>query len=70
MLKTIMANIARIESTVVEVDLRIEICIEPDKIKQKLLESIPWVGIEGATRIIAKVGVDKGQFPNQNHLPS
>ena len=70
MLKTILANIARIESTVAEVDAQIEICIEPFKVERGLLESIPGVGTNGATKIIAEVGVDMGQFPDQNHLAS
>jgi transposase len=70
MMKTIMANMARIESTVAEVDARIEICIEPYKVERGLLETIPGVGTEAATKIIAEVGVDMGEFPNQNHLAS
>ena len=70
MLKTIMGNIARIESTVAEVDSQIEICIEPFIVERELLESIPGVGKDGATKIIAEIGVDMGQFPDQNHLAS
>ena len=70
MLKTIMGNIARIESTIAEVDAQIEACIEPYKVERKLLESIPGVGKDGATCIIAEVGVDMGQFPDQNQLAS
>lgn len=70
MLKTIMGNITKIESTVAEVEVQIENCIEPFKIERELLESIPGVGKDGATKIIAEVGVDMGQFPDQNHLAS
>jgi transposase len=70
MLKTIMGNIARIESTIAELGNQIEICIEPYKVKRELLESIPGVGKDGATCIIAEVGVDMGQFPDQNQLAS
>lgn len=70
MLKTIMRNISRIEDTIAEVDTQIEVCIEPYKIERELLESIPGVGKEGATCIIAEVGIDMGQFPDQNHLAS
>ena len=42
MLKTILANIAKIESTVAEVDAQIEICIEPFKVERELLESIKF----------------------------
>lgn len=70
MLKTIMGNMVKIESTIAEVEAQIEICIEPYKIERELLESIPGVGREGAICIIAEVGVDMGQFPDQNHLAS
>lgn len=70
MLKTIMRNISRIESTIAEVDTQIEVCIEPYKVERELLESIPGVGKDGATCIIAEVGIDMEQFPDQNHLAS
>jgi transposase len=70
MMKTIIGNIARIESTIAEVDAQIEICIEPYKVERELLETIPGVGTEAATKIIAEVGADMGQFPDQNHLAS
>lgn len=70
MLKTIMSNISRIENTIAEVDIQIEVCIEPYKVERGLLESIPGVGKDGATCIIAEVGIDMGQYPDQNHLAS
>jgi transposase len=70
MLKTIMRNIERVETTVAEVEQQIETCIEPYKIERELLESIPGVGKDGATKIIAEVGVDMEQFPDQTHLAS
>lgn len=70
MMRTIIANIVRIESTVAEVDVQIELCVEPYKVERELLETIPGVGTEAATKIIAEVGVDMGQFPDQNHLAS
>ncbi|MUP40137.1 IS110 family RNA-guided transposase [Labilibaculum euxinus] len=70
MLKTIMGNISKVESTVSEVEAKINNCIEPFKIEQELLESIPGVGKDGANKIIAEVGVDMEQFPDQNHLAS
>jgi transposase len=70
MLKTIMGNISKVESTVSEVEAQINNCIEPFKIEQELLESIPGVGKDGANKIIAEVGVDMEQFPDQNHFAS
>jgi transposase len=45
-------------------------CIEPCKVERELPKSIPVVGKDGATCIIAEVGVDMRQFPDQNHLAS
>jgi transposase len=70
MLKTILLNIARIETTVLEVEAQIELCIEPYKIERELLQSIPGVSKDGATCIIAEVGVNMEKFPDQNHLSS
>ena len=70
MLKTIMKNISRIENTIAEVDTQIEVCIEPYEVERELLESIPGVSKVGSTCIIAEVGVDMGQFPDQNQLAS
>jgi transposase len=70
MLKTIRDNIAKLESTVAEVEAQIEVCIEPYKVERELLENIPGVGQDGATKIIAEVGADMKQFPSQNHLAS
>jgi len=70
MLKTILANIARLECTVADLEAQIDLCIEPYKVQMELLESIPGVQKNSATRIIAEVGVDMDQFPDQNHLSS
>jgi transposase len=70
MLKKILENIGRIECTIREVDAQIEACIEPYKVERELLETIPGVHKESATRIIAEIGVDMSQFPDQNHLAS
>ena len=70
MLKTILANIARLECTVSEVEAQIDLCIEPYKVQLELLESIPGVQKNSATRIIAEIGVDMDKFPDQNHLAS
>jgi transposase len=70
MLKTILSNIARVECTITELETQIELCIEPFKVERELLESIPGVGKDGACSMIAEVGVDMNQFPDQNHLAS
>jgi transposase len=70
MLKTILSNIAKVECTISELEAQIEFCIEPYKVERELLESIPGVGKDGAASMIAEVGADMDQFPDQNHLAS
>jgi transposase len=70
MLKTILENISQIERTIRTVEAHIEACIEPYKVERELLETIPGVHKESANRIIAEIGVDMSQFPDQNHLAS
>ena len=70
MLKTIWDNMERLETTLREVDASIEKAIEPLGMEVGLLEQVPGVGRNGAVGIIAEIGVDMGQFPDQKHLAS
>ncbi|MGV8093529.1 MAG: IS110 family transposase [Mangrovibacterium sp.] len=70
MLKTLLSNIARIETTVAEVEAQIEQSLTPYQVELELLQSIPGVGKEGATGIIAEVGVNMEHFPDHQHLAS
>lgn len=70
MLQTIRSNIAQIEETVAKLDEQIDIKIAPYELEKELLMSIPGVGKDGAIRIIAEIGVDMTQFPDEKHLAS
>ena len=70
MLQTIKSNIAQIEETVAKLDEQIDIKIAPYELEKELLMSIPGVGKDGAIRIIAEIGVDMNQFPDEKHLAS
>jgi len=70
MLQTIRSNIAQIEETVAKLDEQIDIKIAPYELEKELLMSIPGVGKDGAIRIIAEIGVDMNQFPDEKHLAS
>jgi transposase len=70
MMRTILGNMAKIESTIVELEVHIDTVTEPYKSARKLLEAIPGVGYDGAIGIIAEIGTDMGHFPDHKHLAS
>ena len=70
MLRTILGNIAKTESTIAEIDLKLDAMLEPYMLERELLETIPGVGREVAIAIIAEIGTDMPRFPDQKHLAS
>lgn len=70
MLKMIWDNMARLETTILEVDTSIETATASLGIELDLLQQIPGVGKNGAIGIIAEIGVDMSQFPDHKHLAS
>jgi len=70
MLKTIWANMVRLETTLSEVDSSIEKATASLGIELDLLQQIPGVGKNGAIGIIAEIGADMSQFPDHKHLAS
>lgn len=72
MLQTIKLSITEKESIIALLDKQIELHLKENELEldAKLLASIPGVGKDGAAYIIAEVGNDMTQFPDQNHLSS
>ncbi|MFO8066027.1 MAG: IS110 family transposase [Bacteroidales bacterium] len=70
MMRTILGNIAKTESTITEIDERLDAVMEPYNLERELLEMIPGVGREVAIAIIAEIGTDMSRFPDQKHLAS
>lgn len=70
MLQTIRTSISKIDETISLVDERIDLEIAPYEVEKELLMSIPGVGKDGAIRIIAEIGIDMDQFPDEKHLAS
>ncbi|MGC9344919.1 MAG: IS110 family transposase [Bacteroidales bacterium] len=70
MMRTILGNIAKTESTIAEIDERLDAVMEPYNLERELLEMIPGVGREVAIAIIAEIGTDMSLFPDQKHLAS
>jgi transposase len=70
MLQTILSNMAKTESTIIEIDKKLDTLLKPYNLERKLLEMIPGVGREVALGIIAEIGTDMSRFPDQKHLAS
>ena len=70
MMRTILGNIAKIESTISEIEVHLDAVLEPYKLEKELLETIPGVGPDVAIGIIAEISTDMEHFPDQKHLAS
>ena len=70
MMRTILGNMAKTESTILEIKERLDIALEPYKLEQELLETIPGVGYDGAIGIIAEISTEMEHFPDHKHLAS
>ena len=72
MLNTIKKSIEDKENLIAEIDKRIDQQLEKCELKTdaELLESIPGVGKDAAAGIIAEIGNNMDQFPNEHHLAS
>lgn len=72
MLNTIKKSIEDKENLIAEIDKRIDQQLEKCELKAdaELLESIPGVGKDAAAGIIAEIGDNMDQFPNEHHLAS
>ena len=67
-LQTILRNIARIESTLAEIDEQIVKKTGPYKEVIELLITIPGVGNDGAIGIISEIGMDMEHFPSHKNI--
>jgi transposase len=72
LLRMVRISIQAKESLINELDKKIDQHLEANKlsISVELLQSIPGVGKDGATEIIAELGNDMNKFPNEQHLAS
>ena len=70
MMQTILDNMAKTESTISGIEERLDTALEPYKLEQELLETIPGVGPGVATVIIAEISTAMDNFPNHKHLAS
>jgi len=71
-LRMVRISIQSKESLIGQLEKEIDQHLERNKLKAsvELLQSIPGVGKDGATEIIAEIGNDMSQFPNEQHLAS
>jgi transposase len=72
MLQTIKMSITEKEAIITLLDKQIDTHLKENELEldAKLLTSIPGVGKEGAAYILAEIGNEMEQFPDENHLSS
>jgi len=72
MLQTIKMSITEKESIITLLNKQIDNHLKENELEfdAELLTSIPGVGKEGAAYILAEIGNDMEQFPDENHLSS
>ena len=72
MLQTINTSIAQKQELLNNLDKQIEYQLQASSLEldAELLQTIPGVGKDGAAYILAEIGVNMEQFPDQKHLAS
>jgi transposase len=70
MLRTHTQALSNIEALITEIDRQMANILVPHQEQLELLISIPGVGTETATGIIAEIGTDMEVFPSEKHLAS
>ncbi|MFZ4771493.1 MAG: IS110 family transposase [Ferruginibacter sp.] len=72
MLQTVKESIKSKEQIIARLDEQIDIQLKENELvlDAELLSTIPGVGKEGAAYILAEVGNDMNQFPDEQHLAS
>jgi transposase len=68
LLKHILAPIHFLETTLEQLQAEMEERLNPFEKARELLMSIPGIGAQAATTIVAGVGEDRTRFPSDNHL--
>lgn len=72
MLQTVKESIKSKEQIIVKLDAQIDNQLKENELvlDTELLATIPGVGKEGAAYILAEIGNDMSQFPDEQHLAS
>jgi transposase len=72
MLTLIRKSLEDKENIIAEIDKQIDIHLTAHELKadSELLSTIPGVGKDAAASLIAEIGNDMNQFPNEHHLAS
>jgi transposase len=63
-------SIAEKERLIARLDAQIDEATKAYQVEISMLQTIPGVAKDSAISIISEIGVDMGQFPNENHLSS
>lgn len=67
-LKIMMQEVTRIESSINQVDMLIQKHLEPYQAQVELLKTIPGIKDHAAASLIAELGIDMNQFKDASHV--
>ena len=70
MLKTMLEHIDFLESQITSIEAEVAEIIKDHQREHELLQTIPGVKEKAANAIIAEIGTDMSQFPDERHLSS
>jgi transposase len=70
MLKTMLAHISFLEEQIQDIEAQAAQLMKPHQQEHELLQTIPGVKQKAANAIIAELGTDMSQFPDEKHLSS
>lgn len=70
MLKTMLDHISFLQGQIADIELQVAERIKGHQQDHELLQTIPGIKEKAANAIIAEIGTDMGQFPDEKHLSS
>ena len=70
MIRFFWRHLEYLEQTILDVEVRIEQCLNPYRQDVELLDSIPGVSNTAAAIMIAELGTDMSVFPTDKHVSS
>jgi len=70
MLKTMLSHIRFLGGQIADIEMQVAGIIKEHQNEYELLQTIPGVKEKAASAIIAEIGTDMSQFPDEKHLSS
>lgn len=70
MLTTLLGHIRFLQAQIADIEAQVAQRIEAHQQEHELLQTIPGIKVRAANAIIAEIGTDMDQFPDEKHLAS